>query len=221
MSTPASMQSGIAPTAGSPFGTMTLALVLAVWLFAVSLLGARGAFIGAPGAPPLALLIAFAAPLFVFSIALRASGAFRAFALGLDPRALLAMQAWRFTGFEFLALQAHAILPAYFAWPAGLGDMAIGLTAPLMLTVLNRRPEFASSKGFVVWNLLGVLDLVVAVSLGAVGSFLMGRADTTITTAPMAGMPLVLIPTFLVPLFLMMHITALLQARHRARVVHA
>lgn len=221
MSTHASMQSGIAPTTGSAFGAMTLALVLAAWLLTVSLLGARGAFFGAPGAPPLALLVAFAVPLLVFSIALRASGAFRAFALGVDPRVLLAMQAWRFAGFGFLALQAHAILPAYFAWPAGVGDMAIGLTAPLLMSVLNRRPEFASSSGFVVWNLLGVLDLVVAVSLGAVGSFLLTRSDTTITTIPMAGMPLVLIPAFLVPLFLMMHITALLQARHRARVVHA
>jgi hypothetical protein len=221
MSAHASMQSGIAPTAGSAFGMMTLALVVAVWLLAVSLLGARGAFFGAPGTPPLALLVAFAAPLLVFAIALRASGAFRAFVLGVDPRVMLAMQAWRFAGFGFLALQAHAILPAYFAWPAGVGDMAIGLTAPLMMATLNRRPEFASSRRFVVWNLLGVLDLVVAVSLGAVGSFLLTRSDTTITTIPMAGMPLVLIPAFLVPLFLMMHITALLQAQSRSRVVHA
>jgi len=221
MNIPASIQTGVAPTAGSGFGTMTLALVVAVWLLVISLLGARGAFFGQPGAPPLALLIAFATPLLVFSIALRASGTFRAFALGVDPRVLLAMQAWRFAGFEFLALQAHSIVPAYFAWPAGLGDMAIGLSAPLLLTVLNRRPEFASSSGFVVWNLLGVLDLVVAVTLGAVGSFLLAGSGTAITTAPMAGMPLVLIPAFLVPMFLMMHITALMQARHRARVVHA
>ena len=195
--------------------------MLAAWLLAVSLLGARGAFFGAPGAPPLALLVAFAVPLLVFSIALRSSGAFRAFALGMDPRVLLAMQAWRFAGFGFLALQAHAILPAYFAWPAGVGDMAIGLTAPLMMAVLIRRPEFASSGGFVIWNLLGMLDLVVAVSVGAVGSFLLASSDTTITTIPMAGMPLVLIPAFLVPLFLMMHITALLQARSRTRVARA
>jgi len=221
MSAHASMQSGVAPSAGSAFGTTTLALVLAAWLLAVSLLGARGAFFGAPGAPPLALLVAFAVPLLAFSIALRSSGAFRAFALGMDPRVLLAMQAWRFAGFGFLALQAHAILPAYFAWPAGVGDMAIGLTAPLMMAVLIRRPEFASSGGFVIWNLLGMLDLVVAVSLGAVGSFLLASSDTTITTIPMAGMPLVLIPAFLVPLFLMMHITALLQARSRTRVARA
>jgi hypothetical protein len=212
------MQPGIAPMTESAFGTMGLALVLGVWLLTVSLLGARGTFLGTPGTPPLALLVAFAAPLLVFTIALRASGAFRAFVLGIDPRVLLAMQAWRFAGFGFLALAAHAILPSYFAWPAGVGDMAIGLTAPLMMTVLNRRPEFASSSGFVAWNLLGVLDLVVAVSLGAAGSFLLARSDTTITTIPMAGMPLVLIPAFLVPLFLMMHITALLQARSHTRL---
>jgi hypothetical protein len=221
MATHVSMKSGIAPTSGPAFGTTSLALVLAVWLLAVSLLGARGAFFGAPGTPPLVLLVAFVVPLLVFSLALRASGAFRAFVLGVDPRVMLAMQAWRFAGFGFLALQAHAILPAYFAWPAGVGDMAIGLTAPLMMATLNRRPEFASSRRFVVWNLLGMVDLVVAISLGAVGSFLLAHSDTTITTIPMAGMPLVLIPAFLVPLFLMMHITALLQARSRRRLTRA
>jgi hypothetical protein len=220
MSTHASMQSGIAPTAGSAFGTKTLALVLAAWVLAVGLLGARGAFVAPPGVPPLVLMVAFAIPPLVFLAGLRVSDAFRAFALGVDPRVLLSMQAWRFGGFAFLALQAHAILPAYFAWPAGIGDMAIGLTAPLLIAVLNRRPEFAAGGGFVAWNLLGMLDLFVAIGTGTVG-FMLASSDSAITTRPMAEMPLVLIPAFLVPLFLMMHITALLQARSRTRVARA
>ena len=148
------------------------ALLLVAWLVTLLILGAKGAFLGAQGAPPIALLVAFVTPIAAFVIALRTSTAFRAFVLNIDPRMLAAMQAWRIGGFAFIALFAHGILPGYFAWPAGLGDMAIGLAAPRMLAGLMRSPAFASSRTFVAWNLLGLLDLFVAVSLGAFGSSL-------------------------------------------------
>lgn len=198
-----------APNAG-----VLSALVLAAWLLAVVILGANGAFVAAQGKPPLALLIAFLAPIAAFLIAFRASTGFRTFVLAADPRLLVAMQAWRFAGFAFVALQAHRILPGYFALPAGLGDMAIGLTAPLMLAGLMQSPAFASSRTFVAWNLLGLLDLVVALGTGAVGSFLIADAGA-ITTGAMAELPLVLVPVFFVPLFAMMHFAALAKARLR------
>jgi len=40
-----------------------------------------------------------------------------------DLRFITATQAWRFGGFAFLVLDTYRVLPA---WPAGLGDMAIG-----------------------------------------------------------------------------------------------
>jgi hypothetical protein len=193
---------------------ITVAAVLAAWLAAVLTLGANRMFVGPHGAPPFALLIAFVAPLFAFVLAYRTSSAFRTFVLGADPRLLVAMQAWRFAGFAFVALYAHDILPGYFAWPAGLGDMAIALTAPLMLAGLIRSPGFATSRGYVVWNLLGLLDLFTAVATGAIGSFLI--ASEKITTAAMADLPLVLVPAFLVPIFIMMHFAALAQARRAA-----
>jgi len=39
-----------------------------------------------------------------------------------------------------------------------------------------------------------------------------------VTSAPMSQLPLVLIPTYLVPMFLMLHLTAIFQARHLAQV---
>ncbi|HSS07889.1 MAG TPA: hypothetical protein VLK83_12225 [Rhodanobacteraceae bacterium] len=191
------------------------ALLLVAWLVAVLILGAKGAFLGAQGAPPIALLVAFVTPIAAFVIALRTSTAFRAFVLNIDPRMLAAMQAWRLGGFAFIALFAHGILPGYFAWPAGLGDMAIGLAAPRMLAGLMRSPGFASSRTFVAWNLLGLLDLFVAVSLGAAGAMIAGNAGA-ITTAPMAELPLLLIPAYFVPIFIMMHFASLMQARRRA-----
>jgi len=191
-----------------------LVVVLAAWLAAVLALGASGAFMAPPHTPPLALLIAFVAPLAVGISAYRASARFREWVLGIEPRVFVSLQSWRFAGFSFIALYAHGILPGFFAWPAGLGDMAIGATAPLILGRLTQSPAFASSRAFVRWNLFGLADLFLAISLGAIGGFLL--SDRPVTTAPMATLPLVLIPAFLVPSFILMHFAALAQVRRRA-----
>jgi len=111
-------------------------------------------------------------------------------------------------------LYVYGILPGFFAWPAGLGDMAIGATAPLILGRLSASPAFASSRAFIRWNRLGLLDLFVAISLGAIGGVLL--SDQPVTTAPMATLPLVLIPAFMVPIFILMHFAMLAQARRHA-----
>ena len=129
----------------------------------------------------------------------------------------MAVQAWRAGGLGFLALYAHDVLPASFAIPAGLGDIAIGVTAPWVLARLLRSPGFAGSGTFVLWNVLGILDLVEALTLGALGSLLATGAAGEITTAPMATLPLLLIPIYLVPIFLALHAAALLQARAIAK----
>ena len=90
--------------------------------------------------------------------------------------------------------------------------MAIGATAPLVILALIRQPAFAAGRLFRIWNLLGILDLVVAVGLGALSSVLGIGISAEVTAFPMAEMPLVLIPTFLVPLFVVLHLVSLLQA---------
>ena len=52
---------------------------------------------------------------------------------------------------------------------------------------------------------LRYLDLVVAVSVGALSSVLASGVAGEVTTGPMAQLPLVLIPAYLVPLFVMLH----------------
>jgi hypothetical protein len=197
-------------------GSLVAAFFLA-WLGLVLVLGARGAFVVAPGAPPLALLIGLVAPLSLFLLGYWSIRPVREFILSADLRLIAGIQAWRWAGFGFLALYSYRVLPGIFAWPAGFGDMAIGVTAPLVLASLLRRPDFAASKRFMVWNLSGILDLTVAVSIGALVPLLAPNFYGATTTAPMSQMPLVLIPAFLVPMFLMLHLTALFQARRLSR----
>jgi len=153
-----------------------------------------------------------------FFTLLRFSGAFRDFVLSLDLRLIAGIQAWRWAGLGFLSLYAHNVLPGFFALPAGLGDMAVGFAAPWIILSLVRDPRFAASRAFVRWNVLGILDLVVAVGLGTLGATLSSGAPGEVSTGPMATLPLLVIPAFLVPLFVMLHTAALLQSRQlRAR----
>jgi hypothetical protein len=163
------------------------------------------------------MAIGVAAPLMLFFAALRMSQSFRGFVLSLDLRLIAGMQAWRWAGFGFLSLYAHKVLPAVFALPAGLGDMAIGVTAPWIILALIRQPGFAASGAFIRWNILGILDLIVAVSIGTGSTFFATGTPGEISTAPMAMLPLLLIPAFLVPLFLMLHTAALMQSSQLRR----
>jgi hypothetical protein len=193
-------------------------VVLAIWFAVIFLLGALGTFPRPPGTPPIPILLGATIPVVVFLLAYWGSARFRAFVLALDLPLAAAIQAWRAGGLGFLALYAHGVLPGAFAWPAGLGDIAIGATAPWVVLALIRRPGFVGSPVFVVWNLLGILDLVVAITTGALSSMLASSAPGAVTTGPMAQLPLLLIPAYLVPLFVMLHLAALFQARRYAPV---
>jgi hypothetical protein len=187
--------------------------ILALWLAVVIALGVNGAYVRAPGSLPLPILIGVIVPIIAFLTMYRVWPAFRRFILSLDLVPVTALQAWRFGGLGFLALYVYGILPGQFAWPAGLGDMAIGASAVWVVWALSRRPQFAASRSFAIWNLLGIFDLVVAVGTGATASGMALGVYGEITTGPMAQMPLVLVPGFLVPCFVMLHLTALFQAR--------
>ena len=66
-------------------------------------------------------------------------------------------------GFTFVLLEARGVLPGIFALPTGYGDMAIGMTATLAAWMLANP---ARRNSFIVWQLLGIADLITAVSLG-------------------------------------------------------
>jgi len=211
--TTVSIASGRTPVRGARI-TLVVSVVLAAWLVLVFILGANNAFVQPIGAPPLPILLGFATPIAIFVTAFRLSPVFRDFVLRFDISLAVGIQAWRFAGLGFLALYTYKVLPGVFAWPAGLGDIAIGVTAIWALVALARRPGFATSRAFVIWNLLGLLDLAVAVGTGTLVASRVIDVGAEVSTGVMATLPLVLIPAYLVPLFVMLHVTALLQVRN-------
>jgi hypothetical protein len=106
-------------------------------------------------------------------------------------------------GAAFLLTMALGHLPALFALPAGLGDIAAGIAAPLVAYRLARGTGRRAAR----WhNAFGMTDLVVALTLGALTGFQL--INVTPSAAPIFELPLALIVTAGVPLLLLLHITS-------------
>ena len=188
------------------YGKLTAGLVAAWFVFALSA-SALFWFKNDANRIGIAVAIAAVAPILVFAAWFAASKKFRRFAMSLDPQILTLAQTWRIIGFTFVLFEARGVLPAIFALPAGYGDMTIGATATLVAWKLAHPTRRYS---FIIWQLLGIADLVTAVSLGTTARLLSPHSTPMVA---MTVLPLSLVPTFLVPLFLIFHLICIAQAR--------
>jgi len=203
---------GSTDTAWNVSAKTRMAALLVVWFALAALIGVSGAVATGPGTLFRPVALTMVAPVLGFVALYVGSAAFRGFVLGRDLRVVTMLQAWRVVGLAFLPLMFFGVLPSLFAWPAGVGDVLVGLSAPWVVLALARDPNFATSRAFVVWNVLGLADFVVAgatamLSSGAIPALVSGGA----TSAPMEVWPLSLFPSLFVPLFAFAHLTALFQ----------
>jgi hypothetical protein len=199
--------------------------LLGLWLATVVF----AAYIGVFGAGtrysmnvPLPLGLAVLAPMLVFAFWFRLSPRFREYAYSLNPVLLAMLHVERVGGIVFLILMSKNLLPATFALPAGIGDIAIGLTAPLAAWQLSKQRRY--TRGIILWNVLGIADLVIAVTTGILSSNsqLGILVQGSVTTRLMGQLPMSLVPTFLVPLLVILHLISLIQAnRERSRQTEA
>jgi hypothetical protein len=189
----------------------TLLVGALAWFGAVFWLAARGAFVSGPDEPPVALAVAFMGPLLLFLMSVRWLPGWRERVVSIPPVLLIAMNGWRFIGLGFLMAYEEGLLPGGFAWPAGLGDIAMAVTAPWIAARVAADDRFRFSRAFLVWNLLGIADFVNAVFLGTL--YLWPGFTSSIGTALMQRLPFALIPGFFVPMVGIAHITLLAQRR--------
>jgi hypothetical protein len=196
----------------SPYpSTRLMPAVLVVAWFGVALAaGAAGVFASPPGTPPTAIGLAAAVPPLVVIGLLLTSVRFRDWVRGLDLRLLTLLQTWRVAGLAFLALFAVGELPAGFALPAGLGDVLVGLTAPLVAVFVVGGGRWAR-RTYIGWTVFGIADLLAAVALGVTSGA---------GAAPMAELPMSLVPTFGVPFTLALHVISLVNASQRGQFAH-
>ncbi len=117
---------------------------------------------------------------------------------------ILLLHSTRHLGMMFLTRGAtYPGLPPEFAYPAAFGDLVTAIIALVTIPIVLRRSSFAKPAVW-VFNVLGTIDLLVAIVLA------------TIYNAPVAMGPSYWIPAFWVPLLLVTHyITFVLLLRRR------
>lgn len=107
---------------------------------------------------------------------------------------LVAAQTWRVVGIALLWGMTQGILRPTFAIPAGVGDILVGATA-IPFAIFLWRGHSWSKSALIVWSVLGITDLVYAVSLGVMINPDLG--NSIITTFPWILFPAVFVPTAL------------------------
>jgi hypothetical protein len=174
-----------------------------IWLAAAVAAGASGALLQLrPPAPQLVVLTLTAA----LVLAGRLWPAFRAWLAGLGWRSVVALHLSRFVGFAFLWFSSQGRLPATFAVPAGVGDIAVAVLAGGLLlasTSVARHP-------WLLWacNLLGLADILMVVANAARHAI-----QDPASMSELLRLPLSVLPTFLVPLIIASHLLLFAKAR--------
>src|SRR5919109_2017469 len=110
---------------------------------------------------------------------------------------LIAVQTWRVVGIAFLWGMTLGIVEPAFAIPAGVGDVLIGVTA-IPFAIFLWKGYSWSKYAVVVWSVLGIADLVNAITLGVI-------TNPDFGTSTMATFPWILVPTVFVPAALALH----------------
>jgi hypothetical protein len=131
---------------------------------------------------------------------------------------LVALQLYRVFGSWALAAGLRGALPGVLAWPAGIGDVLTGLFAvPAAIAVATGTAQ--GRKAALIWNIFGLADFAVAITLGAITS--PGPFQLIVPNVPSIGAtgayPDVLTPAFVVPGSILLHALSLRQLRRRSR----
>jgi len=114
---------------------------------------------------------------------------------------LIALHLSRFVGIYFLLLCWRGGLSCAFGTLAGWGDVSVAIGAVILLLWPRAAPKRLPLRLTLVWNILGLLDIVLVV----ITAFRVGLDDWQ-GMAALRILPLMLLPTFLVPLIIVSHI---------------
>jgi hypothetical protein len=189
----------------------TFGICWGTWVLVSARLAQADVYRFEPAKPALWFAVAMMAPLAVALLSTRHPAVAR---ILRQPDALWMLtlpQVFRPLGVTFLIAMALGHLPAAFALPAGLGDMAVGVEAIFVARALRRGDVGRRVAWF---NVLGLVDLLVALAIGITAApGLTQLLAVSPTTEAISLLPLALIPTTVVPLAVALHLLSLRQLR--------
>jgi hypothetical protein len=127
---------------------------------------------------------------------------------------VVALQVLRVNGFAFLLGWLYGTVPGVFALPAGIGDVLTGLLAvPVAISLASGSRE--SRRAAIAWNIFGLLDFAIALSIGLAIAFRV--IETGVASATGGLYPAVMIPAFGVPTWIILHAVSLRQLWRKNR----
>ncbi len=182
--------------ARTPSRSGLIPLLLLLWFGAATAFAASGQLARLVPPAPQLLLVGLTAVLLV-------AGAlwtpFRSWLAGLNLRQVVALHVTRFVGIYFLVLYGRGELPYAFAVLGGWGDIVVAAGALVIVLLV---PDLLARRGWIlVWNLIGLADILFVVATAA----RLALADPA-SMAALLVLPLGLLPTFVVPLIIASHI---------------
>lgn len=207
------------PTSEQRSTAAALSAAMIAWFVVAWWLSRREFFVVAGNELP-RIQYALLVPIIAGSWWILSSPRLRAVVTAVPQSWLVGVQVYRALGAMFLLLWARGQMPGEFAIPAGTGDVIVGVTAPFVAW-LNARGAPAAASVTRIWNVFGILDLVVAVTTGFLTS--PSPLQTLAFEQPnllIIAYPLVMVPAFLVPLSIILHILSLWKL-DRSRAVNA
>ena len=175
------------------------------WLAVSNILGMMGIF---TRYSQLVLVFAFGIPFLGMKL-ISKSKVLTGVMLNLPLHLVIGIQFYRILGIIFLALYSMNLMPAEFAIPAGVGDIIVGISAPIVAYMIFKRKEIAKRLA-IIWNYVGIADLVIAVMMGSfTASTMLQFLSLNAPNDLIITYPLVTVPTFAVPFAFLLHLIAL------------
>jgi hypothetical protein len=185
---------------------------LIAWFAAALALSWFGYFRGAADRPPTIGLGAFL-PIIAGAIVLWKSETMSRIIDAAPQSWLVGVQFYRILGFNFLALLGIGTLPGAFALPAGVGDVLVGVLAPLVALMYACGAK-GRDRFVLAWNVLGLLDLLIALTTGFLTSpSPLQLLSLNVPNELITAFPLVMIPVFIVPVSVLLHLMSLIKLR--------
>jgi len=177
--------------------TTSVLILLLVWFLIALILGLTGRVSQIPF--PLPQVVLFGLVVLQISLFGLLPG-FKKWLFGLNLKHLVSVHLIRFVGIYFLILYSQDKLPYDFAVKGGIGDIIVALSA-LLLIIFVSSPAQKSKKIYLLWNTLGLIDIVFVVfTAGRIGM------SSPQSIENLLKLPLSLLPTFIVPIIIFTHI---------------
>lgn len=184
--------------------TAVAAILLGVWAAVNTAVAREGGYHTQLGKQPPWLPIEAVTAIVALLLLTRIPTVSRALSVQHSVRLLSWPHAFRVAGVALILSAMLGHLPALFAIPAGLGDIAVGLTEPVVAQRINAGHGRRAATWF---NIFGIVDLVTAMILGGLTAYRIVHVSPV--NSAVSTMPLALIPTVAVPILVVLHILTL------------